>query len=357
MAIFNFFGGIFGYLLWFLFEIFSNFGVSIILFSIIVKLLMFPLTIKQQRGMAGQAKLQKRQQELQKIYGNDRLKYNEEVQKLYEKEGANPGSGCFTMLITLPIMLGIYYAVISPLSNTLHIASDKVDAAITYVSQIPGSSALLSVNQQELAIMSNWEYLRNSLTMFDASDIAKIDFFADGFEFLGLNLLISPSSASFLEFLWVIPVCSVISSYLMTFISMRNNPAQQQQGCMKYMFYGLPLLSAYWAFIFPAAVGLYWVISSLTSAIQTIFTQKYFSAYHLATHKEAVRFVTMMDKEQKYEQLPLKTQQEIREKIEEQINSAREAQKQNNTQSSKKKKGNKKVIAKSNNNDYLGNKK
>lgn len=355
MGIFNFFGSIFGYLLWFLYEIFSNFGISIILFSIIVKVLMFPLTIKQQRSMAGQAKLTKKQQELQKIYANDKTKYNVELQKLYEKEGANPGSGCVTSLITLPIMLGIYYAVIAPLSNTLHIASDKIADAVTYIEQIPGSSAIMSSTQQELAIISNWSYLRNSLTMFDAADIAKIDFFADGFEFLGLNLLMSPSGSTFADMLWLIPICSLISAFAMSFISMRNS-AMPQQGCTKYMMYGLPLLSAYWAFIFPAAVGLYWVVSSLTSGIQTMITHKFFSATHLSTQKEAVRFVTMLDKEQKTEQLPLKTQMEIRQKLEDQINSAKLAQKQNNTQSSKKKKNSKKPVNKTNN-DYLGNKK
>lgn len=88
--LFNWFGSILGYLLWFLYSIVRNYGVSILLFTIIMKLLMFPFSIKQQRSMASQAKLQKKVKELQAIYGNDKMKLSEETQKLYAKEGASP---------------------------------------------------------------------------------------------------------------------------------------------------------------------------------------------------------------------------------------------------------------------------
>ena len=117
MQIFNFFGSILGYLLWFLYTIFRNYGVAIILFTVILKLVMFPMSIKQQKSMASQSKLADKQKELQKKYGTNKQKYNEELAKLYEKEGVNPGSGCLTSLLPFPIMLGIYYSVILPLSN------------------------------------------------------------------------------------------------------------------------------------------------------------------------------------------------------------------------------------------------
>ena len=127
MQIFNFFGSILGYLLWFLYTIFRNYGVAIILFTVILKLVMFPMSIKQQKSMASQSKLADKQKELQKKYGTNKQKYNEELAKLYEKEGVNPGSGCLTSLLPFPIMLGIYYSVILPLSNTLHIASGSIE--------------------------------------------------------------------------------------------------------------------------------------------------------------------------------------------------------------------------------------
>ena len=126
MAIFNFFGSILGYLLWFLYNIFHNYGVAIIFFTIIIKAVLFPFSVKSQRSMASQTKLADKQKELQAKYGNNKQKYNEELMKLYEKEGVNPSSGCLTTLLPLPIMLGIYYSVIMPLSNTLHIASEAL---------------------------------------------------------------------------------------------------------------------------------------------------------------------------------------------------------------------------------------
>lgn len=84
-ALFNFIGSIFGYVLDFFNNIFGNFGVSIIFFTLFTRLLMFPLTIKQQKSMAGMQRLQPKMKELQEKYGNDKARYNEEVSKLYQR--------------------------------------------------------------------------------------------------------------------------------------------------------------------------------------------------------------------------------------------------------------------------------
>lgn len=102
MQILNFFGSILGYLLWALYSIFRNYGVAIILFTLILKLLLFPFSVKQQKSMASQSKLAAKQRELQKKYANNKQKYNEELMKLYEKEGVNPSSGCLVSMLPLP---------------------------------------------------------------------------------------------------------------------------------------------------------------------------------------------------------------------------------------------------------------
>lgn len=349
MDFFNFFASLLGHLLWFLYEIFHNYGVAIILFTIILKILLFPMSVKQQKGMAGQAKLSEKQKELQKRCGNDRNKYNEELQKLYDKEGVSPGSSCLTSLIPIPIMFAIYYSVIYPLQNTLHISSEKIDAATEYISKIPGFST--TSRYMELEIIKNWDSLKDSLTMFDAADIEKIEFFSEGFTFLGLDLLKTPQDAAFLEMLWIIPVCSALSGVFMQ-IYMSKTTAVKQEGCMKYMLYGMPLLSAYWAFIFPAAVGLYWVVSSFTGGLQSVVTHTYFSPQHVASQKEASRFVLMENLEAEYKPLPINKQNEIASKIKakEQVNTQKALSNNSNTS---KKKSNKS----GNRNDYLGNKK
>ena len=146
---------------------------------------MFPFSIKSQKSMAAQSRLASKQQELQKKYAKDQMKYNEELQKLYEKEGVNPGGGCLMTLLPFPIMLGIYYSVIYPLSNTLHIAKDTISQATEFVSKIPG---IASTNQYvELEIVKNFDALKDHLTMFSADDVQKIEFFGKGFKCFGLD--------------------------------------------------------------------------------------------------------------------------------------------------------------------------
>ena len=90
---------------------------------------------------------------------------------------------------------------------------------------------------------------------------------------------------------------------------------QTQPGCMKAMMYFLPLISVYWAWIMPSAVGLYWVISSVTSFLQSLITNKYFSIDHMIARGEAQRAVTLELAEAKARPLPAATQQEIAEKL------------------------------------------
>ena len=92
MQIFGSIGWLLGFILWGAFYIFKNFGIAIIVFTIIVKAALFPFTLKQQKSMAGSARMAKKQKELREKYGNNRQKLQEEMNKLYEKEGVKPTS-------------------------------------------------------------------------------------------------------------------------------------------------------------------------------------------------------------------------------------------------------------------------
>ena len=358
MQIFNFFGSILGYLLWFLYTIFRNYGVAIILFTVILKFVMFPMSIKQQKSMASQSKLADKQKELQKKYGTNKQKYNEELAKLYEKEGVNPGSGCLTSLLPFPIMLGIYYSVILPLSNTLHIASGSIELAKDYISRIPGMvSASAGSLYGELEIIRNFDALKGNLTMFNPGDMEKMEFFSKGFKFLGLDLLATPQQSDFMSFLWLIPVLSLVTSFgyqfYMTKTSMTGT--QGQPGCMKVMMYVFPLISVYWAYTMPAAVGFYWVISSVTSFVQSIVTNKYFSYHQMTAMSEAQRAVTLELAEGSVRPLPAPAQKEIADKIA----AAAQARlpKESKQKQGQKKSGKKSGGSSNSTTDYLGNKK
>ena len=222
MEIFNFFGNILGYLLWFFYIIVRNYGVAIILFTVILKALLFPFSIKQQKSMAAQSKLAAKQKELQKKYGDNKMKYNEELQKLYQKEGINPAGGCLTSLIPFPIMLGLYYSVIFPLRNVLHLSADTVSQATDMLLHIPGVGSSFAGNTYyaELNIVQNFSELKPYLTMFDSAQLEEIGDLANSFHFLGLNLLSTPQGSPFSSMLWLIPVLCLVTAWAQQFLSL-----------------------------------------------------------------------------------------------------------------------------------------
>lgn len=344
MNIFSIFGSILGYLLWLLYTIFRNYGVAIILFTIILKLVLFPTSVKQQRSMASQARLSEKQKELQKKFANNKQKYNEELAKLYEKEGVSPTSGCVTSLLPLPIMLGIYWSVIQPLSNTLHISSEAVKKATDYISRIPGVVSSTNTLYSELQIIHSFDALRDNLTMFNAQEIEKIADFSKGFKFLGLDLLATPQGSSFSTFLWLIPVLSLVSGFAYQIYMIwyqKKTTGQSQTGCMLAMAFVFPIISLYWAYTMPAAVGFYWVISSLTSWAQSIITNRFFSAQQMTAMNEARRAAALELAEQNIRPLPAVTQKEIADRLNaaaQQKQTAKETGKQQK-QSQKKKRG------------------
>ena len=140
MQIFGFLGNFLGYALWAAFYVFQNFGLAIIAFTIVIKLLILPFSVKQQKSMSGNARLSKKQKELREKYGNNRQLLQEEMNKLYEKEGVKPMGGCLTTIVPMLVLFGVFYAVAYPLTNTLHLNGDAVTSAVGYMSKIPGST-------------------------------------------------------------------------------------------------------------------------------------------------------------------------------------------------------------------------
>ncbi len=290
LEIFGFFGSILGYLLWALFFVFKNFGVSIIFFTLIIRIIIFPFSIKQQKSMANTARLQKKQKEIREKYANNKQKANEEMQKLYEKEGVSPTGGCMTSLVPMLIMLGIFYAVAYPLTNTLHIDKAVVDTATSSINALPGFSLIGgNATYQQISLVSILAESKQLIAQFfNSTDAGNINMFVNGFNFGGFNLLVTPNTQGIFSFYTLIPVLCFVSSVGAQLITMKiNGTAQSQQGCMKVMMIGLPLFSAWISFNVPAAVGFYWICSSVFSLIQSIVMGKFFGPDALIAKGEA----------------------------------------------------------------------
>ncbi|MCI1966638.1 MAG: YidC/Oxa1 family membrane protein insertase [Oscillospiraceae bacterium] len=306
---FNFFGSALGYLLWFFYGLVKNYGVAILLFTVVTKIILFPFSIKQQISMAANSKIAVKQKELQKKYAKNREKLQIETQKLYEKEGVNPASGCLTMVVPLLIMMGLYYTVLYPLINTLHISGTAANSAAEMLKLIPGIGQTLDTRYAQIEIVKQFSDLKPYLTMFSGDELSKIESFSHGFSFLGLNLLDTPCDPSnifgtlFRSNLWVIPVLCLVSSVITQFFTMKLQPGmqQQQQGCMKYMFYFFPLITAWIACTMPAAVGFYWIISTITGFLQTIILNIWYSPADLGAKAEARRIALREQEEAKME--------------------------------------------------------
>lgn len=305
MDIFNWFGSILGYVLYFLFMIVQNYGVAILIFTILVRAAMFPLNVRQQKQQAKMAHLQAQQKILQERYKNNREKYQEEVQKLYDREGASPGGGCLTALIPFPIMLGLYYAIISPLSNMMHLSQLTIQSATMTLNQIPGISETFSSRFTELEIVKNFEVLKPYLSdVWTADQIADVDRFAHSFNFLGLDLLQTPWGGAW--YMWIIPVlCLVLAIGTQVYQMFTNDAMKNQQGCMKVTMLLLPLLTAYLALTMPGAIGFYWVISNAATFVQTFITSKFFSKEHMLANQEARRVARRIQEEKKVREIPM----------------------------------------------------
>lgn len=299
----GFLGSILGYVLWAVYYVLKDFGLSIIVFTLLIKLVLFYPSVKQQKSMAGTQRLQKKQKELQEKYANNKVKLQEEMDKLYQKEGVKPMGGCLTMLIPLFVILGVFSAVSQPLTNTLHLKTETVNQAIAYVNTIPGYSGAENPNYQQIDLIKIFPSIADTETiqdLFSEEEINDIIEFGDSFNSFGLNLFTIPKDKGILSVYFLIPVICFASYIAQQLISQKinGNNMAGQQGCMKVMLYAMPLFSAYIAYTVPSAVGFYWICSSLFGLIQSVIMGKLFSPAQLIAKQEA-RHVALMELEEK----------------------------------------------------------
>lgn len=304
MQIFGLLGSLLGYILWGAFYLIQNFGLSIIVFTIIIKAVLIPFSIKQQKSMASTSRLQKKQKEIQEKYANNRQKAQEEMSKLYEKEGVKPMGGCLTSIVPMLVILGIFYAVAYPLTNTLHLNSADVTSAINYVNTIPGYTSSVNPTYQEISLLKIFPNIVNTPAIqeiFSASEISTIEMFHSGFNTFGVDLLAIPSEFGLFSGYTLFPIFCFLSNIGSQLIMQKVNKNQmgQQQGCMKVMLYVLPLFSAYIAYSVPAAVGFYWIISAVFSLIQSVVLAKLFGPDKLTAKSEAQHAALLFEQEAK----------------------------------------------------------
>lgn len=278
----------FGWLMYLCYSIVSNYGIALILFTLMTKIILFPLSVKQQKNTARMAALNPKLEKLKKKYGSNKEKYNEEMMKLYGEENVNPMSGCLPLLIQMPILFGLYYVIYQPLTYILRFGQGTIDKAIEIINDNKDAfSTILNNknfdNRPEIfiidAVNKNPEKFKDLGTDF----ISKVNDF--DFTFLGINLGDIPTLSW--NILILIPILSFITNLGYTFYSQykskKNNPNMQQMGMgMNAVLYIMPIFSAVFTFQFPAGVGIYWIVSTLFSFLQTMLLYKLYSPARVA---------------------------------------------------------------------------
>ncbi len=262
----------FGLILMAIFKAVHSYGLAVILFALAVKLVCIPLAIKGKKSMLAMTALNNELQQLQKKYANNRVKLNEEMQKLYEKHGVSPMSGCLPQFIPFPIMMGLYYAVQQPMKFMMGFTDDVIAQLATAVGMDPATMGFygqisLAEKLGQLAD-ANGNFPENVMKIAEgAGELVKINF-----NFLGLDLSQIPSIKN-PSILWLIPILSGVTAYLSSFI-MRKMQGVQTQNSMNAMFIMMPLMSVYFGFILPGSIGIYWIFNNVFSCVQEVILTK-----------------------------------------------------------------------------------
>lgn len=288
---FEFFANIFGYLLQFLYTLVNNYGLAIILFTLIIKLLLLPLSIKQQKTMKKSSELQEKVKVMQFKYKNDPEKLNKEMMNLYKTENVSPFSGCLTSIIQMLLLLSIFYLVRSPLTFMEKIPQENIN---TYIQQLKDEGKVISNVYPEIDLIRETELLKekNPEDQFIEKTNIKMNF-------LGLDLSKIPQQNMTDYTVYIIPVLYILSS----FISIRITTAKQQKDkedkklknidgntgkeikekitemdavmqTNKMMSWFVPIMSISIAFIAPLGLALYWLISNILMIAERLIIDK-----------------------------------------------------------------------------------
>ena len=324
----SFFANLFGYVLNFLYEFVGNYGLAIILFSVLVKILMLPISINQQKTMKKSQKINDEMKQIQFKYKNDPEKMNQEVMALYKREKLSPFSGCFSAIVQIILLFAVFYLVRSPLTYMKKVDSGVIEKLESVV-QEQGSSG----NYKEIAVInymnklenennqseeqqnsennqtqeqpnnenqeqtSNEENSKNTET--EEKETFNINDYKDqayiNMEFLGLDLSKVPTEDLGDLKVLIIPALYVISSFISIKLSTNTTKKKKDEKLIgdgketkveeeydameqanKSMSWFMPLMSISIACIAPLGLALYWLINNILMIFERIFLNKFF---------------------------------------------------------------------------------
>ena len=263
----GFIANLFGYVLNIFYNIFNNYGLAIIVFSIILRILLIPITIKQQKSMKKSAQLQEEMKQIQVKYKNNPEMLNQETIALYKREKMSPFSGCFSAIIQLVIILSVFFLVSKPLTHMKKVDPQIIDE---YKQQLQTEGIRSSYPEIDIIQRKSAEDENVYINM----------------EFLGLDLSKVPTQSLNDYRVYIIPGLYVISSFISIRLTTKmqtkkrqgetNNdeidPMEQMNKSMSYM---MPIMSISIAVVAPLGLALYWLISNVLMSIERVLIDKF----------------------------------------------------------------------------------
>ena len=246
--------------------------------------------------MMRMSRMSGRMQEIQKKYANNQMKAQEEMQKLYMEEGVNPMSGCLWSFLPLPILIALYSIIRQPITHFMMISGEVVQSLVQKLAAAGIDISTIVQWKDGAAVMKDGLYqmmpygqinLVNTITSQAPELVEHLDGWIHvNYEFLGIDLTANPTAGfSGFSFTWtcigllLIPILAGLSQIVLTKVTMKQQPQQEGAAASstKMMMYMMPLMSVYFAFIMPAALGVYWIAQSVFSLVQEVVLGKFFN--------------------------------------------------------------------------------
>jgi len=258
----------------------GSYGLALILFTLVVKLVILPFQLKGKKSMLRMNRMQGKMKDIQTRYANNKQRQQEEMANLYAQEGVNPMSGCLWSFLPFPILIALYAIIRQPLRYLMGLSVDTIsaitDAATKLGYTVAEGGQAAAYEQIYLAkfVHQNWDSFQGQ---FDG--LINLDY-----NFLGMDLA-SQGSQLFKQITtggWpvigvlLLPVIATALQFLMTLISMKaTGNAAGSQG--KMMMYLMPLMTLWMGYILPSALCIYWIANSAFSLIQEVTLNEYFN--------------------------------------------------------------------------------
>ncbi len=303
-----------GYLLRWIYTLIPSYFVAIFLFTFVLRVVMFPLSIKTQKGQADRARLAPRIERLQKKYANDKQKMAQKQQELFEKEGVSMTGGCLPMVVQMLVLFSIIAVIYKPLTYVQRVNETDLNTCITAVSDGLVADGKMDRKKADTTFNKNSYYSELNLMQYvdtystDITDklvasgkteaqageiLDKIRDTEQQFNLFGVSLLEMPNKDGIKpNWLWLVAIASGLAAFLSSLLSMHYNkgtmPEQQAGGCStNSMMYVMPIFSLVIAFGVPGGVAVYWVFSNLLALVQTVILNQMYNPAKIRAQAEA----------------------------------------------------------------------